>query len=117
MSAVFHNPITGADSASVRVSLGASLPRPSHQISLLGPIAHAWQLVQPLLITLEYGDNSYIVSDEVFSMYGVGDDPLSAMQDYVSVLTEYHALLSSHHDEHSVALFRRLQSYLQPVRR
>ena len=50
-------------------------------------------------------------------MYGIGDDPLSAMQDYVSVLIEYYDVLSSHDDEPSVTLFRRLQSYLQPIHR
>lgn len=116
MSASFHN--TTADAATVRVSMGAaSLRLPTRQITLLGQISLSWRLAQPLLITIERGDDSYIVSDDVFSMYGIGDDAFAAMLDYVSVLTEYYNLLSSHHDEPSVALFRQLQGYLQPTGR
>lgn len=114
MSAVFH---TTADSANARLSLGTALPRASRQISLFGPIARAWRIAQPLLITIEYGDNSYVVSDDIFSMYGIGDDMLSATQDYVSALTEYYDVLSSHDDQPSVRLFHQLQGYLQPIRR
>lgn len=108
---------TTADSANARLSLGVALPRIPRQISLFGHIARTWQLAQPLLITIEYGDNAYIVSDDVFSIYGIGDDMLSATQDYVSALIEYYDVLSSHSDEPSVRLFYRLQSYLQPIRR
>jgi hypothetical protein len=115
MSTVFHN--STADSASVRLSLGVELPRTSRQISLFGPIAPTWRLVQPLLITIEYGDGSYIISDEVFAIYGIGEEMRSAVRDYVSALTEYHDVLSRYNDEPSVSLFQRLQSYLQPIRR
>lgn len=115
MSAVLD---TTADSASVRWSPGTGLPQVfSAQISLFGRVAPNWKIVQPLSVTIEQGDDSYIASDDVFVMYGLGDDIAEAVQDYISVLTEYYEVLSSHHDEPSASLFNRLRSYLQPIRR
>lgn len=116
MSAVLDN--TTADSARARLTLGTGLPQPySVQIALLGRIAPAWRIVQPLLVTIERGDESFIASDDLFAMYGLGDDPAEALEDYMAVLTEYYEVLSSHRDEPSVGLFRRLQGYVQPVGR
>ena len=118
MSAVLDN--TTADSLSARLSLGTGLGLRTFipiQISLFGRIAPEWKIVQPLLVTVEHDDDSFIASDDVFLMYGLGDDVVEAVQDYISVLTEYCEVLSSHQDEPSVTLFRLLQSYLQPVRR
>jgi hypothetical protein len=50
-------------------------------------------------------------------MYGVGSTRRDALSDYVSSLSEYHALLESHRDAPSVKLFSYLQSYLQPISR
>lgn len=117
MSAILEN--TTADSASVRWPLGTGLSRSFSpiQISLLGRIAPEWKIVQPLSVTIERDDGSFIASDDVFVMYGLGDDIAECVQDYVTVLIEYYDVLSSHHDEPSVALFQHLQSYLQPIRR
>jgi hypothetical protein len=117
MVAVLENAV--ADSASARWSPGTGLLRSFFpiQIALLGRIAPGWNVVQPLLVTIEQGDGSFIAGDEVFAMYGLGDNMVEAVQDYVSVLTEYYEVLSSHEDEPSVVLFHRLQSYLQPIRR
>jgi hypothetical protein len=115
MSAVLEN--TTPDSMSVRLSLGRGLPFSPIQIHLLGRIAPDWRVLQPLLITIERDDDSFIASDDVFVMYGLGADIAESVQDYVKVLAEYYEVLSSHQDEPSVALFRRLQSYLQPIRK
>lgn len=88
------------------------------QVSFFGPINREWEFRQPLLITIEQGDdNSFIVSDQVFAMYGVGEQVADAIADYISALLEYYELLSLRRDEPSLKLFRRLQSYLQPVPR
>jgi hypothetical protein len=118
MSAVLRENTT-ADSASVRwsPSISPSLPFLPIQFQLLGQIAREWTIVQPLLVTIERGDDSYIASDDVFMMYGLGESIAEAVQDYVSVLTEYYEILSSHNDEPSVSLFSRFQTYLQPIRR
>lgn len=88
------------------------------QVSFFGPINRDWEFRQPLLITIEQGeDNSFIISDQVFAMYGAGEQVADAIADYISAILEYYELLSSRHDEPSVRLFQHLQSYLQPIRR
>jgi hypothetical protein len=82
-------------------------------VTLFGPIGPELRIVQPLTINIERDDNSYIASDDVFIMYGLGDDIPSALQDYISVLTEYYDVLSSLNDEPSVELFHHLQVYLR----
>lgn len=117
MSAVLEN--TTPDSVSVRWSLGTGLSRSFSpiQIHLFGRVAPEWKIVQPLLVTIERDDGSFVASDDVFVMYGLGDDIAESVQDYVTVLTEYYQVLSSHQDEPSVALFQRLHNYLQPIRK
>lgn len=109
---------TTADSASARWSQDTALSRSPYQISLLGQVAPDWEMVRPLSVIIEQSeDQSYVASDDVFMMYGVGEELVAAVVDYVSVLTEYYSVLSSHNDEPSVELFRYLQSYLQPIHR
>lgn len=84
------------------------------QISLLGRIPISdWKIAQPLAVTIERGDYGFIVSDDVFAIYGQGDDIADALSDYMIALTEYHGLLSTRNDQPSVALFQRLHIYLQ----
>ena len=113
MSAVLREN-ANADSVTVRLSPGGGSFSPI-QLPLLGPILGQWQIVQPLLISIERGDDVFLVSDDLFALYGQGDDIAEALEDYLASLTEYYELLSLHHDEPSVALFNRLSSYLQPV--
>ena len=87
------------------------------KVVLIGRIAPGWKVVQPLNITLEPDtDGSYVASDEVFQMCGVGNDTSEAVQDYIAALTEYYELLAAHDDEPTVASFQFLHSYLQPAR-
>jgi hypothetical protein len=109
---------TTVDSASVRWSPNTGLASSFQiQISLFGPISSHWRFRQPLLITIEQGSELFIASDDLFGMYGVGNDIVSAVKDYISAILEYYELLSSHRDEPSIRLFRHLQNYLQPTRR
>src|SRR5687767_3460135 len=99
MVAVLEN--TTVDSTSVRWSPNTGLASSFQiQISLFGPISSLnCRFRQPLLITIEQGDDySFIASEELFGIYGVGDDIRSAVLDYISALLEYYELLSSHHD-------------------
>jgi hypothetical protein len=119
MSAVAPVPIQTSDAMTVRLLRAdmTELRRSNPQIALLGKIAPTWKIVQPLVVNLERGeDGPYIASDEIFFMYGEGDSVRAAVQDYVTALIEYYGLLSSHTDAPTVALFRFLQSYLQPIR-
>lgn len=86
--------------------------------SLYGQIAPGWWLVQPLSVTIEHGgDGTYIVSDDLFLVYGVGDSLLEAMQDYVVSLIEYYQLLEARIDTNPLnrPQFEHLQVYLHPV--
>ena len=110
---------TTADSTTVRFSSGSGqgadrLSFPI-QIALIGKLSDEWRIAQPLLVSIEQDENSFIASDDIFSMFGLGDSLTDALIDYVSVLTEYYQVLSSHNDDPSAALFRRLRSYLQPI--
>lgn len=108
-----------ASEVEVRVdrAFGTELQEVNLQKVLLGRIAPYWKIVQPLVITLELGeDESIIVSDEIFYMYGEGGTVTAAVDDYITALIEYYGLLSAHEDEPTVALFQFLQSYLQPIR-
>jgi hypothetical protein len=107
---------TTYDSQSVRWSPRGGLPQSfSFQITLVGQITQDWKVVRPLPVNIERGDDSIIMSDDVFAIYGQGDDIAAALQDYYSALIEYHQVLSFHNDEPSVRLLQRLQSYLQPA--
>lgn len=109
-----------ASAVTIRIdrAAGTELRRVNPQGVLLGRIAPAWKVVQPLVVSVESAeDGSYIVSDEVFFMYGEGDAIRAAIQDYIAALIEYYEILSLHEDEPTVALFRYLQTYLQPISR
>jgi len=75
-----------------------------------------WEFTEPLTLTIERdNDRSYIASDEVFSMYGIGDSIAESVHDYYKVLAEYYRHLSTDKDEPSVALFEHLRSYIHPL--
>jgi len=40
-------------------------------------------------------DGSFLVSDEMFAMYGEGDSLPAALRDYATTLTEYEGLLNA----------------------
>lgn len=85
------------------------------QITLLGNRMPGWNFVQPLILTMTRDDDGqFIASDDVFYMYGLGDNPDDAVKDYLKVLSEYYQHLSADEDEPSVALFEYLQSYIRP---
>jgi hypothetical protein len=107
---------TTVDSPSVRWAPNAELASEFRAyIALYGDIAPNWQIVQPLIITIEQGEESFIASDDLFAMYGVGDDTLHAVRDYISALIEYYDVLSAHDDPDTTQLFRYLQTYLRPT--
>ena len=84
------------------------------QVPLVGPISSGWVLVRPLTLTVEFGEEALIVSDDVFSLYGLGNTVGGALQDFLTVLTGYYEVLSTHDDPETTKLFRYLQTYLQP---
>lgn len=71
---------------------------PSHQtpeLTLVGLIAPGWTVVQPILLNVETdADNSVVVSDEIFMVYGVGNTVAEALFDYATSLIELYELLA-----------------------
>lgn len=81
---------------------------------LLGDINSDWRISQPLLINIEKDDDgSYVVSDDIFGVYGNGKSLSEAKRDYVLSLIEYYEILSSHPDEDSQKLLERVKVYLR----
>lgn len=87
------------------------------RIVLLGAgIMPDWEFTEPLTLTIERDDdNSYIASDDIFNMYGIGNSIAESANDYFSVLGEYYRHLSNDQDEPSMALFIQLKSYIRPL--
>jgi hypothetical protein len=87
---------------------------------LVGNIAKGWELIQPLLVTLEQDeDGYYILSDDIFQLYGEGETELIARLDYITTLIDYYYLLESKADEGdppSQNLPQKLQKYLRSVK-
>lgn len=107
---------TTVDSANARWSPDLELTPQSFlplQVSLFGRIAPEWRIVEPLTVTIDRENGFYIASDDVFVMYGLGEDIPLAIKDYISVLTEYYEVLAHQEDAPSVALFHHLQGYLR----
>lgn len=90
---------------------------PEKQIILFGEIIAEWRIVQPLTITIEQSDGLYIVSDEIFDVYGDGDTEYEAVEDYKISLLDYYQLAESRarEDEQNRALFDHLRLYLSRV--
>jgi hypothetical protein len=87
---------------------------------LSGNITSKWQIIQPLLLTEERDDDgSYLISDDLFEVYGDGSTVPDAIEDYITSLIDYYEILSvssQENDELVKAQFHRLQRYLRPVR-
>ncbi len=83
-----------------------------------GRIASGWQLKRPLWVVVERDeDGSYLVSDEQFMMYGVGDSEESAVRDYFVSLIDLYGFMRERASEspEDSRQFHQLQSYLRPA--
>lgn len=102
----------------IELSSFSNLPLPM-SFPLQGTIAPGWEVVKRLLVTLEKDeDDGYIVSEDKFAVYGVGDTPTEATQDYIVSLIEYYQLLASKAESNQATkeLFSYLQLYLRQSR-
>jgi hypothetical protein len=80
---------------------------------LLGIIKPKWEIIRPLMLTIEQDkDGYYIISDDDFLVYGYGKTQFLARQDYIISLIEYYQLLEKQEDHPTQAIFNSLQSYL-----
>lgn len=87
------------------------------QIYLVGEIPGNLVVLQPLQVNIEQDeDGAYVASDDLFLVYGDGDDRYSAIKDYALSLVEFYRLLEkgSATNIFDKKLFDYLQTYLQP---
>ena len=88
------------------------------QYPLEGEIAQGWELSQPLWITVDREEDGYFVlSDDLFLVYGEGETFSDALQDYVISLIDYYQLAAAEAKRSPLdqALFGRLRRYLRPA--
>lgn len=91
---------------------------PSWSAAIFGPLGAGWWLTQPLAVTFERDDDGWwIVSDDVFLVYGMGKDRSQAYKDYVASLLEYYQLVEKGATEnpYDQTELAHLQSYLRHV--
>ncbi len=81
-----------------------------------GNISPVWKLVEPLQINIDLDDNgSFVVSDDLFLVYGNGRTTNEAIIDYVGSLLEFYELVrvgaeTNRYDQEQLVI---LQSYLK----
>lgn len=66
-----------------------SVPSFVPQIALAGELSACFRLIQPLVVNMEAdNDGSFVVSDDVFFVYGVGQNRREALLDYIDSLCD-----------------------------
>jgi hypothetical protein len=86
--------------------------RPPETCFLLGPLVPGWAFKQPFQVQIEQDEEgNYVVSDDQFAVYGVGEDRPSAIKDYLVSLVEYYELVEVESADHppTSSLLRRLE--------
>lgn len=83
---------------------------------LFGDISDEFVVIQPLPINIERDDESYVVSDDVFLVYGDGDTNLEAIKDYTNSLIEFYSLVEqgAENNPFDKKTLLQLKTYIQP---
>jgi hypothetical protein len=95
----------------------SAIPAFPQQIALAGSVARGWTLVEPLLISIEREDNGwFVLSDDIFPVYGDGATLEEARADYVRTLIDYYELLATRAREnaHDARELEHLRVYVRP---
>jgi hypothetical protein len=86
------------------------------QMELYGAIAPGWEIIESLPVSVQIDeDGQYLLTDEVFSIFGEGVKLENAQQDLIASLIEYYEIISEYQDEPSQELIRMLKKYLRPI--
>jgi hypothetical protein len=88
-------------------------------IPLQGELVRGWQIKKPFDVIVEVDEQGYfVVSDDIFGVYGEGRTQRAALDDYAVSLCEYFELVAAEaaQDEANQALLAHLQIYLEPTR-
>jgi hypothetical protein len=92
---------------------------PIEQFFLAGKVLPRWEILQPLLLTVERDDDgSYLISDDLFAVYGDGLSISEALRDYIISLGDYYEILSARATNDNDLIreqFSRLQRYVRVV--
>ena len=85
----------GVNSANPSMFFGfVATSRPLEELLLFGKFAAGLSILSPLKVSVEYEDDgSCLVSDDLFAVYGHGENRDKAIADYVTSLIEYFDLL------------------------
>ena len=87
---------------------------PAARVHLFGPAVPGWRLENPLPISVERDtDHRFVVSDDIFNVYGVGESWDAAVGDYAVALVEFFEITNDGHDEQSRQLLEHLKRYLR----
>jgi len=86
------------------------------QAYLYGDIHPDYFMIQPLQINIEEEDDgTFVISDDIFLVYGYGRDRLKALKEYVSSFIDYFELVQRNSDQNQFdkKLLTHLQTYIQ----
>ncbi len=88
--------ISPADQSSTHISQMAFL--------FYGRVREDWIVQQPISLSLERDeDDTYIISEEVFNIYGHGSSFKEAQEDFIVALIEYHEILKKYANSDSAS--------------
>jgi hypothetical protein len=86
------------------------------RVQLFGAAEAGWRIGQPLPVTVRRReDGSYVVTDDVFGVFGEGDSWNDAERDLVASLVDTFLLLAEATDEPTQALVQHFRTYIHPI--
>ncbi len=84
------------------------------RVYLFGELVPGWKIENPLPISVERDtDGGFVASDDIFSVYGVGESWDAAVSDYKVALVEFFEITNDGHDLPSQKLLGHLKAYLR----
>lgn len=113
---LFYSDSSKIDTKSTTNSSPIQLPR-KEWILFKENISVEWQIAQPLIVSIEHSNGLFIVSDNLFGVYGDGDNEYEALEDYKISLIDYYQLIKTRAQENKQTqeLFNHLKLYISPV--
>jgi len=88
-----------------------------NQAYVRGDIPHGLVIFQPFLVNIEREeDQTYVISDDLFLVYGNGENLPDALNDYILSLSEYYQILeqNANLNPFDKMQFEYLQTYIHP---
>lgn len=100
-----------------RSATGSSFAVPAvSRVFVFGQGAAGWRISQPVPVIVTRAGASYVVSDEIFSVYGEGRTWDEAQADYVASLVDHYLLMAEAADAATRGVVDHLRAYLHPDR-